>query len=114
MNKRKLMKGTKIASQIYSNIQENFKNFKVCIPSLKMKRMVKLISQQNRGTNKKILIPEHTDKVPGLGIIQVGDRPDSSLFISKKIQKCETLGFNHNHIKLPSQISKGKLNRKLN
>jgi len=49
--------------------------------------------------------------VPGLGILQVGDRPDSSMFIAAKVKKCEGLNFKSYVEKMPSDSSKGVINR---
>jgi len=47
--------------------------------------------------------------VPGIAIIQVGDREDSNVYVSKKIKMARTIGINAHHIKLPSDTSKEAL-----
>jgi len=47
--------------------------------------------------------------VPGLAIIQVGDREDSNVYVSKKIKTAQFIGINAHHIKLPSDTTQDGL-----
>ena len=43
---------------------------------------------------------------PCLSVVQLGDREDSNVYISKKRQACQQLGIACNHIKLPIEVLK--------
>ena len=76
----------------------------------------KIKSQIKLEYNKKL------QKPPGLGIIQIGDRKDSNLFIKNKIKWCKDIGFNSHLKKIPesenlekikSEIQKMNKNKKI-
>ncbi len=46
---------------------------------------------------------------PGLAVILVGDDPASSIYVSKKVQACEEIGFYSKKIELPSSTSEEQL-----
>lgn len=46
---------------------------------------------------------------PGLGVVQIGDRPDSSLFIAGKLRLCDRLGFRSELRRAPADCSLGWL-----
>ena len=48
-------------------------------------------------------------ETPCLGIILVGNRPDSELYVSLKIKKCDELNIKYRAIYLPENISKQEL-----
>ena len=73
-------------------------------------------SRIKRQFNKKL------QKPPGLGIIQIGDRKDSTLFIKNKIKWCKDIGFNsylkkisetENIEKIKKEIQKMNNNKKI-
>lgn len=53
-------------------------------------------------------------KVPFLAIIQVGDRPDSTAFISAKKSFAKKIGIKEKHIKLPANISQEEIIEEIN
>lgn len=56
---------------------------------------------KNRITNLK--------RKPGLGIILVGDRPDSKIYVKIKKKNCNLIGIKNFDVKLPENITKEKL-----
>lgn len=46
---------------------------------------------------------------PGLAIVQVGDRPDSNVYIRNKLQAAEKIGVKANHVKLPKETTETSL-----
>lgn len=51
------------------------------------------------------VLRQSAPSVPGLGILQLGNRFDSSLFIASKKKTCEKLGFSVDHRQLPEAAS---------
>ncbi|KAK2191837.1 hypothetical protein NP493_44g07006 [Ridgeia piscesae] len=52
---------------------------------------------------------ESPDFLPGLAIVQVGDRDDSNVYIRMKLKAAAEVGINANHIKLPSTTTQYEL-----
>ncbi|MDX2227692.1 MAG: bifunctional methylenetetrahydrofolate dehydrogenase/methenyltetrahydrofolate cyclohydrolase FolD [Verrucomicrobiae bacterium] len=50
-------------------------------------------------------------KVPGLAVVLVGDRPDSALYVRKKIEMCERLGILSRKVELPVRTTQEELLR---
>jgi len=52
-------------------------------------------------------------KKPGLGIILVGDKPDSKIYVKMKKKACEFVGIKNFDIHLPSDVAEGKVLEKV-
>jgi 5,10-methylene-tetrahydrofolate dehydrogenase/methenyl tetrahydrofolate cyclohydrolase len=52
---------------------------------------------------------DHAHFSPGLAIVQVGDRPDSAVYIRNKIKAAELCNINARHVKLPATITQVEL-----
>eukprot|EP00116_Pleurobrachia_bachei_P016097 sb/3476359/ len=50
--------------------------------------------------------PEFT---PGLTVVQVGDRPDSNVYIGAKIKACKEIGIEGTHLKFPPTTTEEEL-----
>ncbi|MDL5048409.1 bifunctional methylenetetrahydrofolate dehydrogenase/methenyltetrahydrofolate cyclohydrolase FolD [Oscillatoria amoena NRMC-F 0135] len=54
-------------------------------------------------------IKNKTGLVPGLAVVQVGDRPDSTLYVRKKVETCQALGIHSEMIRLDAATSESEL-----
>ena len=52
--------------------------------------------------------PKFHDR-PRLGYIMVGDRPESELYVKLKTEACDSIGIEHEGIRLPADVSEQKL-----
>ena len=78
----KLIKGTRTAKRLLKVIQDEYVLF------------------QNNDQRASFL-------KPCLGIIEIGDRPDSDLFIRNKIRKCNQIGFSTVRTQLDTDVNLG-------
>ncbi len=64
----------------------------------------------NRETAAQIaLAKSRTGLTPGLAVVQVGNRPDSSLYVGKKVETCNALGVFSERIRFDETISQSEL-----
>lgn len=56
-----------------------------------------------------IAIKQHSNKIPKLAIILVGNNPASLLYVSNKIKAAQTIGISAVQIKLPESITKQEI-----
>lgn len=64
----------------------------------------------NGETDQQVsLIKSKTGLTPGLAVVQVGERPDSSLYVGKKVETCKALGIYSERIQLDESISQNEL-----
>jgi methylenetetrahydrofolate dehydrogenase (NADP+)/methenyltetrahydrofolate cyclohydrolase len=69
----------------------------------------RLIAKQIKDFIKEDITKLKISKVPGLATVLVGDNPESKLYIRKKNEACEELGFYFHKILLPEKTAQGKL-----
>ena len=82
--KEKIIDGTKISEEIRKHIKST-------------------IIEHN-----EILEPKFHDR-PRLGYIMVGDRPESELYVKLKTEACDSIGIEHEGIRLPADVSEQHL-----
>ncbi|MDZ4743733.1 MAG: bifunctional methylenetetrahydrofolate dehydrogenase/methenyltetrahydrofolate cyclohydrolase FolD [Verrucomicrobiota bacterium] len=70
------------------------------------KLIAEKINQEIAGLVSKI---KETGLTPGLAVVQVGSRPDSSLYVGKKVETCQNLGIYSERIHLDASISQSEL-----
>jgi len=76
-----ILSGTEISKQIRAQLKEEVKQIQQLDPNF----------------------------VPGLAIVQVGDREDSNVYIRMKMKNAAEIGINARHVKLPKSISQTEL-----
>ncbi|MFH4980360.1 hypothetical protein AB6A40_007069 [Gnathostoma spinigerum] len=67
-------------------------------------QLTKSLSEQLQSIRSK-----HPDFIPGLAIVQVGDRSDSNVYIRNKLKRAKDIGIHAELVKLPSEISESDL-----
>lgn len=75
--------------------------------------MAKIIDGKAIAEKLQLEIKEENERIrsndpsfcPGLAIVQVGDRPDSNVYIRNKLQAAEKIGVKARHMKLPKETN---------
>ena len=72
----------------------------------------KFLHRRNTQNQSILSMLGNASAMPCLGIIQVGNKYDSNLFIANKKRKCDSLGFKHVHAKLATKSTEGDNNQR--